>query len=49
MKKIYLQPEWEVILVQTQQMLAASNVYDQTGNGTQLAPEMDNIEAFFKD
>ena len=49
MKKQYNIPSLEVIRVQTQQMLAASNVYDQTGNGTQLAPEMDDIEAFFKD
>ena len=48
MKKQYNNPSLEVIQVQTQQMLASSKVYDQTGDGTQLAPELDDIEAFFR-
>ncbi len=47
MKKIYIMPSLEVIQVHTQQMLAVSDVNDQLGNGTQLVPEMDDLDAYF--
>jgi hypothetical protein len=48
MKKTYNRPVLEVIKIQTQPLLTVSNVNDSVGNGTQLAPEMDDFDEYFK-
>jgi hypothetical protein len=49
MKKIYLQPNMEIVKVQTVQMMAASlPVYEETVTEEKvLAPEMD-LDAYFE-
>jgi hypothetical protein len=50
MKKIYLQPELEIIKVQTMQMMAASLpiVGTTVTDEDVLAPEMDDLDSYFE-